>query len=71
MNLLEGMAEARHAIGSLRCSRREKKREILKEWNDTFRAFPRDRCLHSFIEDQVERTPDAVAVVFEDKAYSY
>jgi amino acid adenylation domain-containing protein len=33
--------------------------------------FPRDCCLHQLIEAQVERTPDAIAVVFETTALSY
>ncbi|HEX7022003.1 MAG TPA: amino acid adenylation domain-containing protein, partial [Trueperaceae bacterium] len=35
------------------------------------RDYPLDRPLHAFIEEQVERTPDAVAVVFEDEQLSY
>ena len=34
-------------------------------------AYPRDRCLHHFVEEQVERTPDAIGVVFEDRQLTY
>jgi amino acid adenylation domain-containing protein len=34
-------------------------------------AYPRDKCLHELIEDQVERTPDAVAVLYEETELSY
>ncbi len=44
---------------------------LLLEWNDTQRAYPRDQCLHHLIETQVERTPDAVAVVFENQRLTY
>ncbi|NTX17410.1 amino acid adenylation domain-containing protein, partial [Myxococcus sp. CA056] len=33
--------------------------------------FPRDVCLHSLIEAQARRTPDAEALRFEDSALSY
>ena len=34
-------------------------------WNHTCADYPQDRCIHQLFEAQVERTPDAVAVVFE------
>ncbi len=39
-------------------------------WNDTQLQYPRYNCLHLF-EAQVERTPDAVAVFFEDQGLTY
>ena len=35
---------------------------MLVEWNRTARDYPRDKCIHQLFEEQVERTPDAVAV---------
>ncbi|MEG4288045.1 AMP-binding protein [Microcoleus sp. C2C3] len=37
------------------------------EWNNT--KF--DKCVHQLCEAQVERSPDAVAVVFEDQPLTY
>ncbi|WP_332959592.1 non-ribosomal peptide synthetase/type I polyketide synthase, partial [Microcoleus sp. AR_TQ3_B6] len=45
--------------------------QLLVEWNDTHLAFPQDLCIHQLFEAQVEQTPDAVAVVFEDKQLTY
>ena len=45
--------------------------QVLYEWNDTDAGYPADRCVHELFEEQVERTPDAVAVVFEDEQLSY
>ena len=45
--------------------------QLLVEWNRTEAAFPRDRCLHELIEEQVERAPDAVALAFEDMQLTY
>ena len=47
------------------------RRQLLVEWNQTAARYPRDRCLHELFEDQVERTPEAVAVVFEDEQLTY
>ncbi|PYJ33551.1 MAG: non-ribosomal peptide synthetase [Verrucomicrobia bacterium] len=47
------------------------RQQILVEWNRTERDYPRDKCLHHLFEEQVERTPDAVAVVFEDQRLTY
>jgi len=38
-------------------------RQQLIEWNATAAAWRQDLCLHQLIEEQVRRTPDAVAVV--------
>jgi non-ribosomal peptide synthetase component F len=44
---------------------------LLTQWNETTTDFPSDKCLHQLFEEQVERTPDAVAVVSEDERVSY
>jgi amino acid adenylation domain-containing protein len=43
----------------------------LAAWNATTTAFPEDVCIHRLIEDQVDRTPDAIAVVFEGRQWTY
>ena len=43
------------------------RQQLLVEWNRTAVAYPKDRCVHELFEQQVERTPDAMAVVFEGK----
>jgi amino acid adenylation domain-containing protein len=49
----------------------EETRRQLVEWNDTRRDYPRDRCIHELFEAQVERAPDAVAVIYEDEQLTY
>ena len=37
--------------------------EILLDWNSTEAEYPRGACLHNLIEQQTDRTPDAIACV--------
>ncbi|RKZ70924.1 MAG: hypothetical protein DRR19_32985, partial [Candidatus Parabeggiatoa sp. nov. 1] len=45
--------------------------QLLVEWNNTATDYPQDKCLHQLFDAQVEKNPDAVAVVFEDQQLSY
>ncbi len=46
-------------------------RQLLLAWNDTAAPYPDDLCIHQLFEAQVERSPDAVALVFEQQQISY
>ncbi|HEX8650759.1 MAG TPA: condensation domain-containing protein, partial [Pyrinomonadaceae bacterium] len=46
-------------------------RQMLVEWNDTQTAERHDRPIHQLFEAQVARTPDTLAVIFEDQQLSY
>lgn len=45
--------------------------QLLIDWNDTETTYPQDKCLHQLIEAQAARTPDAVAVVFNEDQLTY
>jgi len=45
--------------------------KILYEFNDTCESYPRNMMIHQLFEEQVARTPDNTALVFEDKQMSY
>ena len=47
------------------------KNRLLHEWNQTTVAFPGGMTLHALIEQQAGRTPDSVAVQFEDRQLTY
>ena len=64
---------ARHPdrrIGDIDLLDSEERRRILTGWNATAHPLP-ETTLPLLFERQVERTPDAVALVFEDAALSY
>jgi amino acid adenylation domain-containing protein len=44
---------------------------VLTEWSGETREFARDRCVHELFAEQAARTPDAVAVVYEDQQLTY
>ncbi|MGE5305217.1 MAG: condensation domain-containing protein, partial [Alphaproteobacteria bacterium] len=70
--LLQGIvANPDQRLSALPMLTEAERRQLLIEWNDTEREYPRDRCVHELFEAQVERSPDAVAVVFEDKQLTY
>jgi amino acid adenylation domain-containing protein len=45
--------------------------QLLVEWNDTQTKYLKDSCIHRLFEEQVEQTPDAIAIVFEDEQLTY
>ncbi|WP_256721136.1 AMP-binding protein, partial [Paenibacillus odorifer] len=40
-------------------------------FNDTAADYPREATIHELFEAQVEKTPNAVAVVYEDRQLTY
>ena len=59
------------AIGDLEILTGAERRQLLVEFNDTRTDYPQDKCLHQLFEEQVQRTPDSVAVVFEGQQLTY
>jgi non-ribosomal peptide synthetase component F len=47
------------------------KQQILVQWNQTQTEYPRELCIHELIRSRAKRTPDAVAVQFEDQSLTY
>ena len=47
------------------------RQQLLVDWNNTKTDYPQDQCIHQLFEAQVERTPDAIAVVFENQQLTY
>lgn len=47
------------------------KRKILNDFNNTEADYPREKTIHQLFEEQVEKTPDNIAVIFGDKQITY
>ena len=70
--LLEAVIiDPEHRIGNVPILTKAEYHQIVTEWNDTKADYPGENCIHELFEIQAERTPDAVAVVFEDEQLTY
>ena len=49
----------------------EEKNKILYEFNNTSTEYPKDKTIIDLFEEQVEKTPDNIAVVFEEQKLTY
>lgn len=47
------------------------KRKILVDFNNNLAKFPKNKTIHQLFEEQVSKTPDNVAVVFQDQKITY
>ena len=71
-NLLSAIVEnPQLSVGTLPLLSEAERYQLLVEWNETTREYPKDKCIHQLFEEQVERTPFTVAVVFEEEQLTY
>ncbi len=49
----------------------ERRHELLVDWNSNTAEFPQAETVHHLIEQQVERTPDDIAVVFGEEQVTF
>ncbi len=71
-SVLEGaIANPTQSLAQLPLLTQEERRLLLVEWNDTTTDYPHTRCIHQLFEEQVERSPDVVAVCFEHESLTY
>lgn len=69
--LLEGIvSNPTRRLSDLPLLRKLEQQQLLVECNNTFAEFP-TACVHQLFEAVVERSPDAIALVFEDKQLTY
>lgn len=45
--------------------------KVVYEFNDTYVKYPREKCVHELFSEQAKRTPDKIALVFEEKKFTY
>lgn len=70
--LLDGMVtDAQQPISRLPMLTAAEREQVLSGFNDTNQAFPQDRLIHELFEEQVERTPDSIALVYEQKLLTF
>lgn len=71
-NLLHGiLADPDQRISKLPMLSVAERQQILLGWNQTARNYSQDRLVHQIFESQAATTPDAIAVVYEEKQLTY
>ncbi len=72
VNLLTGIiANPEQAISQLPLLTESETNQLLIEWNNTQVDYTEYKCIHQLFEEQVKRTPDAVAVVYSGQQLTY
>ena len=72
LTLLTGIVEnPGAAISALPVLNESERRQLLVDWNATDRELPASACVHQLFERQCARTPEAVAVCFEETRLTY
>jgi pristinamycin I synthase-3/4 len=49
----------------------DERHRLLVEWNATDAAYPKGKCLHDLFAEQAAKTPDAVALIYQDSELTY
>lgn len=72
INILNAILENKSVkLADIDMLSKEERNQILYDFNDTKMDYPSDKTIAQLFEEQVEKTPDNVAVVFEDKKLTY
>ncbi len=71
MLLQHALTEPDSQISALQLLTGEELRHIVFGLNQTTIAFPQGKCIHTMIEEQVEKAPDAIAVIYGQKQLTY
>jgi amino acid adenylation domain-containing protein len=65
------VADDQQRISAVNLLSQSEREQLLVGFNQTQRPYPSKRCTHELFEEQVERTPQALALVCEDRQFSY
>jgi len=58
-------------IQNVQLLNKEEYKQIVYDWNKTEAPYPEDKTIQQLFEEQAERTPENIAVVYEDKQLTY
>ena len=65
------VANPQQKVFSLPLLTERERYQLLIDWNNTQKEYPINKCIHQLFEEQVEHTPDAVAVEFGNQQLTY
>ena len=69
--LLESAAEPGVKVASMPLISDSERHQLLVEWNEIEVGYPPVECVHQLFEAQAERTPDNVALAYNDQFLTY
>lgn len=70
--LLSSIAERpKQLVSELSLLTDNERRQILDDWNKTSTDYAKNSCIHQLFEAQAARTPDAIALVYQDRELTY
>ncbi len=70
--LLESVIKQTNApINELEILSGRERHQLLVEFNNTKTNYPKDRCIHQLVEEQVKHTPNNIAVVYGNEQLTY
>jgi amino acid adenylation domain-containing protein len=69
--LQSAVLDVRQSVDRLEILSAWQRSMILHEFNQTRREYGLDRCVHELIQEQVSRSPEAIAAVYDQEALSY
>jgi amino acid adenylation domain-containing protein len=71
-NLLESVIrDPRQRLSEVSLLSAGERHQLLREWNQTKVDYGAERLLHQLFEEQAAETPEAAALVFEDRSLTY
>jgi amino acid adenylation domain-containing protein len=69
--LLGIIADSALPIAKLPLLTAKDRQQLLVEWNRTQTNYPHTKCIHHLFEEQVQLTPDAIAIEFNQQHLTY
>ena len=69
--LFDAVKDSNKKLYELNILSADERQKLLYDFNDTAMGYPKDKCVHQLFEEQVEKTPDKIAVIACDKTLTY
>ncbi|MDF5714836.1 MAG: amino acid adenylation domain-containing protein [Rhizonema sp. NSF051] len=69
--LASAIAHPDTAISQLEILSPIERKQLLDQVNNTKRDYPQNKCIHHLFEEQAQKTPNKVAIVFDDQQLTY
>ena len=71
LQILSRLLNGKTELKDISAITKQEQQKLLYTFNDTAVDYPRDKCIHTLFEEQMDKTPDKIAVIFQNKALTY